>query len=378
MSDHSEPAGTDPGLFTPGESGMPPWIPRLLLQVTVLAAGIFLALALVRELRSILVLLLVAWFLSTALEPGVKYLHDRGWRRGLATGVLFLAVGAAGLTIVGLMVPILVDQTLNLVESIPGYVDDIGGLADRLGLDVTAEEVSAALSDVAQDLQGIAGNLVGSVFGVGSALLSTVFNLLTIGLFTFYMTADGPRFRRTVLSAFPARRQREILRIWDIAIEKTGGYFYSRLLLAAIAAAATWVALRLIGVPFALPLALWTGVLSQFIPAVGTYIGGALPLLIALLESPLQALWVLAFIIIYQQAENYLLAPRITARTMNLHPAVAFGSAIAGASLLGVAGALIALPAAATIQAFGATYIERHDVVTSELTKTTSPEAETA
>jgi predicted PurR-regulated permease PerM len=352
---------------------MPPWVPRLVLQVAGVIVLLFATLTLVRALRSFLVLLLVAWFLSTALEPGVKFLSDRGWRRGAAAGLLFLLVGGAGVAMVGLMVPVLVDQTLHLVETIPDYVDDVSGLASRLGFDVSGEAIADAFSNIANNLQDVAGDLVGSVFGVGSALLGTVFNLLTIGLFTFYMTADGPRFRRTVLSVFPADRQREVLRIWEIAIDKTGGYFYSRLLLAGIAAAATWAALTLIGVPFALPLGLWTGVLSQFVPAVGTYIGGALPLLIALFESPPQALWVLVFILAYQQIENYLLSPRITARTMNLHPAIAFGSALVGASLLGVAGALIALPAAATIQAFVGTYVARHEVVSSELTTGPAP-----
>jgi len=101
---------------------------------------------------------------------------------------------------------------------------------------------------------------------------------------------------------------------------------------------------------------------------VGTYIGGALPLLIALLESPTREIAVVVYIVIYQQIENYLLAPKITEKTMALHPAVSFGSAIAGATLLGVPGALMALPTAATVQAFVSTYLERHDVVASQLT----------
>ena len=120
--------------------------------------------------------------------------------------------------------------------------------------------------------------------------------------------------------------------------------------------------------PFALALALWLGVLSQFVPVFGTYIGGAVPTLIALLESPGTALGVLIFVVVYQQIENYLLSPRITARTMSLHPAVSFGSAIAGGTLLGVPGTLMALPVAATVQAFISTYIHRREVVESDLT----------
>ena len=187
-------------------------------------------------------------------------------------------------------------------------------------------------------------------------------------LFTFYMTAEGPKLRRTVCSVLPPDRQIEVLRVWDIAISKTGGYFYSRALLAGVAATISWATFTIIGVPFPLALALWLGILSQFVPVVGTYLGGALPLLIALLESAGAAIAVAIFVVVYQQLENYLLAPRITARTMSLHPAVSFGAAIAGGTLLGVPGALMALPTAATIQAFVSTYLRRHEVVASRLT----------
>ena len=120
--------------------------------------------------------------------------------------------------------------------------------------------------------------------------------------------------------------------------------------------------------PSPLALALWVGLISQFIPAIGTYLAGALPILIALLNDPIDALWVLIFIIVYQQIENYLLAPKITAQTMDLHPAVAFGSAIVGATILGPMGAIMALPAAGVIQAFVSTILQRHEIVDSHLT----------
>ncbi|MDH3425108.1 MAG: AI-2E family transporter, partial [Acidimicrobiia bacterium] len=130
-----------------------------------------------------------------------------------------------------------------------------------------------------------------------------------------------------------------------------------------ISAVITWVVLTIIDVPFPIALALWMGVLSQFVPVIGTYIGGALPALIAVLESPVKAMWVVIYVAIYQQFENYVLSPRITARTMSLHPAVSFGSAIAGGTLLGAPGALMALPVAATLQAFVSTYIRRYELI---------------
>jgi len=171
----------------------------------------------------------------------------------------------------------------------------------------------------------------------------------------------------------PPGRQEVALRVWDLAIESTGGYVYSRVLLAAASAVATTLFLGLLGVPYPLALGLWVGLVSQFVPTVGTYLAGALPVLIALLDDPVSALWVLAFIIVYQQFENMILSPRITARTMALHPAVAFGAVIAGGAIMGPIGALLALPAAASVQALVSSYLHRYEVITDPLTSTPYP-----
>ena len=195
-----------------------------------------------------------------------------------------------------------------------------------------------------------------------------MFRFFTVLLFTFYLVADGPRFRRLICSFLRPDHQREVLANWEIAIQKTGGWLYSRLLLGIIQAIGHYIAFVLIGVPYPLALALFVGVVSQFIPVVGTYIANGFPALIAFAVDPVKALWVIAFAIVFQQVENYLMAPRITARTMSLHPAVAFGAVLAGVGLFGPIGALIALPTAAVVQAVGSTYFERHEVVESRMT----------
>jgi len=254
------------------------------------------------------------------------------------------------------------------VDDLPGYVDRLSEWAARLGIDFSSERLRQALTNLEADLGSFAADIAGGIFGVGSALLGTTMQILTVALFTFYMTADGPRLRRAVLSTLPAARQREVLWAIDVAIDRTGGYFYSRALLAGISASLAWATFTIIGIPFPLALALWMGLVSQFVPVLGTYIGGFLPLLVALIESPPKALAVLGYVLVYQGIENYLLAPRITAKTMELHPAVAFGAAFAGGSLMGVPGALMALPVAATVQAMVGAYLHRHEVVESPLT----------
>jgi len=347
---------------------MPRWIPRLIVMVALAAVGLFAAFHVLRALRTLLVLILISAFLSIALEPGVNFLSRKGWRRGWATGLIFLVMVLVVGLFIGLMVPLVVDQVARFVTKLPGYVDEVAGLAERFGIDFSSERLRLALTNVDADLQRFAGDIAGGIFGVGTALLGTMAQMLTVALFTFYMTADGPRLRRVLLSALPAARQREVLWAVEVAIDRTGGYFYSRALLAGISASVAWAAFTIIGVPFPLALALWMGLVSQFVPVLGTYIGGVLPLAVALIESPPKGLAVLGYVLVYQGIENYLLAPRITARTMELHPAVAFGAAFAGASLLGVPGALMGLPLAATIQALIGAYLRRHEVVESPLT----------
>lgn len=178
---------------------------------------------------------------------------------------------------------------------------------------------------------------------------------------------------------FPPDRQREMLAVWELAVAKTGGYIYSRLLLAFISAVATGLFLVVLGVPFAIPLAAWVGVTSAFVPVFGTYLGGILPVIVAVASPvPETAIWVVVFLVVYQQIENYLLAPRIQGHTMEVHPAVAFVSVLAGGYLLGAVGALLALPAAAIIQAVLSTYVSRHDLIRELREMEISAEADTA
>jgi predicted PurR-regulated permease PerM len=268
------------------------------------------------------------------------------------------------------MVPLVIDQVQELIQRVPDWLEEASVYTERwFDFELTSQEILEDVAGAQANISEIATN----VASVGALLLGLVFQVLTIGLFTFYLVAEGPKFRRAVCSLLPPRRQHEILAAWDVAIDKTGGYLYSRLLLAVINAGFSFIVLQALGVPFALPLAIWQGFVSQFIPVVGTYIAAAIPLLVALLEDPWSAFFFLIFVVVYQQIENYFLAPRITARTMQLHPAVAFGAALAGGAISGLIGAFMALPAAAVIQATVSTYLKRHEVVESELTREDEP-----
>jgi predicted PurR-regulated permease PerM len=366
LTDAQASGAEDVGKPQPDPSGMPTWIPRLLVTVVITVFAAYAAFSVFRRLQHLLLWLVAALFLSFALEPAVNWLVARGWRRGSAAAVVMLTLGLLALIGLALMVPLVIDQVQELVRRLPSWLDQASVYTERwFDVELTSGKILRNIASAQADIQNIATN----VASVGAFVLGLLFQVLTIGLFTFYLVADGPRFRRAVCSLLPPRVQHEVLTAWDVAIDKTGGYLYSRLLLAGINAALTFIVLQVLGVPFAVPLALWQGFVSQFIPVVGTYIAAAIPLLVALLEDPWTALFFLIFVVIYQQIENYLLAPRITARTMQLHPAVAFGAALAGGSISGLIGAFMALPAAAVIQATVSTYLTRHEVVETELTR---------
>ena len=183
-------------------------------------------------------------------------------------------------------------------------------------------------------------------------------------LFSFYFAADGPKLRRTVASWLPPSRQRQFVTVWDISTAKAGSYVISRGILAIISAVAHGIFFVIIGLPYWLPLALWVGFVSQFIPTIGTYLAGALPIVIALvIGEPFIALAILVFIVIYQQVENLILTPRITQQTLEVHAAIAFGSVIVGGSLFGATGALLAIPVVAVVLAVMETYGRRYQLV---------------
>ncbi|MFI7668613.1 AI-2E family transporter [Nocardia sp. NPDC049526] len=346
-------------------AGPPPWLLRAFLLAAATVAGLVCGFWILQKLQGFLLVLLVSLFLAFAIEPAVNWLAARGVRRGPATGVVFLVLAVGATAFVWTLGALLVDQVTTLVKNAPEHADQVVDWVNRtFKADLSSSDIQKYLGDWSSTIDGYLVGLAGNAWGVGTAAIGAIFQALGVLLFTYYFAADGPRFRNAVCSLLPPRHQRHVLRAWDIAVDKTGGYIYSRALLALCSTIAHYVALRILDVPSAFALALWVGVVSQFIPTVGTYLAGALPVLVALVHGPSTALWILGFIVVYQQFENYVLQPRITATTLDMHPAVAFGAVIAGAAILGPTGALLAIPVTATVQAFAGAYIRRYEVET--------------
>lgn len=319
--------------------------------VVLIAAAIVIWLTF--ELGNVLFMVFVSLFVTVAFEPPVHYLAKRGWKRGLATGVVFLAALVLAIGFVWALLPLFVEQVTQLVESIPGLIDSFLVFAqDTFGFDLSELDGMAIGQEILKSVQGLGASFLGGVVGVTASVFGFLFFATTVALFSFYMIAELPQLQRTVLSFMPEDRQRHALRIWDVAVEKMGGYIYSRLILAFLSAGVTTLFLSLLDVPFALSLGLWVGVLSQFVPVVGTYLASILPGLVALSFNDVgTAVWVIVFFLAYQQVENYLVSPRITKKTMEIHPAISVAAIIIGGTLLGGIGVILALPVAGIIQA---------------------------
>ncbi|MFI6942646.1 AI-2E family transporter [Streptomyces sp. NPDC050418] len=341
---------------------MPRWLPRAMVLALALFACFQLGSWAFHQLTGLLINVLIAFFLALAVEPAVSWMAHHGLRRGAATGIVFLGVIVAGAGFITLLGSMLAGQIVEMVEDFPKYLDSvINWINTTFHTEVSRVELQDSI--VHSDwLQKYVQNSATGVLDVSAQVLGGLFRLLTILLFSFYFAADGPRLRRALCSVLPPAKQAEVLRAWEIAVDKTGGYLYSRGLMALISGVAHYILLVSLDVPYAPALAVWVGVISQFIPTIGTYLAGALPMLIAFTVDPWYALWVLIFVVVYQQFENYLLQPKLTAKTVDIHPAVAFGSVVAGTALLGAVGALIAIPAVATLQAFLGAYVKRYDV----------------
>jgi predicted PurR-regulated permease PerM len=360
---------------------MPAWVPaavtfgskRLILALVAAAVIVFSLQYLLNRLSSLLTTLMISLFLSFALEPAVGYLANKGWRRGWATGALFLALLASFVLIVALIVPAIVSGYNQLVDNAPELVARLARWLSVFGIEISQDDLVSQIQTNAQDVGKYAANIAGGLLAFTSSLVGALFQWATIALFTFYLVAEGPKVRRAICSLFPPDRQEHVLFIWERAIQHTGGYFYSRLLLAFINGVGMYATLRVVEVPFAAPLAVFEGVVAAFIPIVGTYIGGAAPVLVAFLTSTTAGVASLTYILVYQQIENYWLSPRITAKTMSLHPAVAFAAALIGAALGGLLMAFLALPAAGVIQSAVKEWGHRYDVVESGLTARDGP-----
>jgi predicted PurR-regulated permease PerM len=318
------------------------------------ALGAILAYVLYQALISVwsvLVLIIVSAFLAIGLHPTVTRLERLGMRRGLAVTIVLL--GLLGF-LVGFgyaIVPPIAHQAQSFATALPGYVDNLQqnptlrGLNSRFGL---LDRARSALD--AKNATSTGTKALGGIFGVGKIVFATIFNVLTVLILTLYFVGAFERIKNLCYRMVPRPRRARAVLLGDEILNRVGGYVAGAFVIAMIAGLSSliWLSLPFIRVPYALALAMLVAILDV-IPLVGATIGAVVVTLVAFTVSLPVGLATLVFYIAYQQIENYLIYPRVMKRSVDVHPAAAIVAVLIGGALLGVLGALLAIPVAAAI-----------------------------
>mgnify|MGYP000259328610 CR=1 FL=1 len=325
--------------------------PRAILGVIGIVLATVLLIYFLREVWGVLLWILIALFLATALNPAVELLLRRGIRRrGTAVGIVFVT---AVLVIAGIgatFVPTLVNEINDFVEAVPDYIDDLTKGRGPLGF------LEREYNIVERVRKAIEASGAAGVFGLSSTALSVTKSVVTaivatvtIAFLTLFMLLEGPSWVERLYSLLPEDRQPRWRKVGYDIYRTIGGYVAGNLLISLIAGTVTAVALLVLNVNYAFALALLVALLD-LIPLAGASIAAVVVATIAFLDSPTKGAIVLAFMIVYQQFENHILQPVIYGRAVQLSPLAVLVAVLIGAELAGVVGALGAIPVAGAIQ----------------------------
>ncbi len=300
------------------------------------------------QIRSTLLLLAIAIFLAVALGPAVDRFSQQ-LPRAAAILVIYVMIALAFMGVLALVVPPVVNGASDLSRDIPNYIDDLRN-NDRIREFDNKYDVTSRLQEEAGKLPDKLGDAAGALQSIAAGAFNAAFQLLTILTMTFFLLLDGKRMARWLLRRFATDHEERAREVVGRIYRSTSGYVTGALTITTINGILTFCVLTILGVPFAVPLA----VLMSFfglIPLVGATIGGVIILVVTLFTDFPQATIVYGiFLVIYQQVENNVLQPFIFKRTVNVHPLAVIVGILAGSAVLGVVGALVAIPVVAALQ----------------------------
>jgi predicted PurR-regulated permease PerM len=323
--------------------------PHEIAKIVLTALAIVGALYFVYLIREILTLLLISMFLAVALTPVVNVLDRGRFPRWAAILTVYFAI-VLGIFGIGLaVVPPVVNGVNDLVDNLPGYVEDLRDNKQFRKYDEKYNIVDS-LQKEADKLPSRIGDAAGTLRDVTVGVFTKAVQLLTVLVITFILILDGRRFAEWFfrqLNPQQETRARNVAREINRAVV---GYVVGNLLISVVAGLITWVTLEVLGVPFAVPLAVLMA-LFDLIPLVGATLGGIIiGVVCAIVDFPTAPIVWVVVLLLYQQLENHLIQPVIYGRTVQLHPLLVIIAILIGGTLLGVLGALLAIPAAAVIQ----------------------------
>ena len=297
-----------------GDPRRPPeWLGRALLYIAIAIVLLSFCWRSWGKIEYLIIDVVISLFLALAVEPVVIPLVKHGWKRSFASIFALLMLGVLLCVMFGLFGNLFVQQVIALCNGLPALYQQICDFVAQY-TDFKLPEINSLGGEILKNIQtswvtDFAGTAISTVSGFFSFLL----NLMTVIMTTFYISAAGPKLRRAACQWMAPSAQRRFLFVWTVSQTQISSFLFSRAILAVLNAFFTSICLMALHVPYWMPLALFCGVVSQFIPMLGTYIGGALPVLFAWGSCGLwQAIAVVAFICVYQQIENLIFAPQIS------------------------------------------------------------------
>ena len=314
--------------------------------------------------RALLVQFLIAVFLAVSLDPVVRWLVRRRVKRPYAVAIVLLAMLAMVAALIWAIAPSLLTQAGNLASDFPGYLDRLRERSPTLQRIETRLGMQPRIDAWVREMPGRMG---AQAVGFAQQFFGAVLSLLVVMVLTVYLMLDLPRLRRGLVRLFPMRQRVQVTDVVNLVIDKVGSYMIGNLLISAIAGVTAFVALTALQVPLALPLALLVAV-TDLIPLIGATLGAVVCLVVSAATGELWPSTVLLglFFLVYQQLENYIIAPRVLRNTVDISSIAVLLTALVGATILGLVGALMAIPLAAAGKVILADRLRARDEATRE------------
>lgn len=342
----------------PWKRNWPP--PSYWIKVGLALIGAVIALFIVGTLRSILLLVIASFVLAIGFQPAVGWFERHGLRRGLGLALVLMGFLVVGAGLAAIALPLIVSQVTEVVGRLPDLIAQLAqgdGLIARLAGMIDLDRI---VTDGAADPSTIF-DVVGSVTG-------GVFSVLTVMLVTPYFAMSMPEIKRWLVRLLRPHHREDFLRVLGETTDLMANFIVGNVVVSVIAGLVTWLGLTVIGVPYALALAAWVAI-TDLIPIFGALLGAVAVAAVAALQGTDTLLWSLGLILAYQQVENFVIAPRVMNKAVDLSPAAVIIALMVGGSLAGIFGALLALPVAAMLKIVVNDFVvqERMDRVRAEV-----------
>ena len=354
----TEPKPSEPSRDVGWVGASPSQVARTVVIALLTAVVVLGALFLLWQVRTFVGWFVVALFLAAALDPAVNWLQRRHTliKRPLAIVLAYLGVIAVVLFMVGIFLPLLVDQINGLVDFVTaaanapeGPTQYVKGLAQQYGLGGVFERLSDELKGLRDELGELVRNVFSSTGAIAIGAAGFLAALATILTLTFFLLVGSERYLNAGVGLFSEAHRPLVRRLLTQSAGAVSGYITGNLAISAICGVTTFVVLLVLGMPYAAPLALLVAVLD-LIPLVGATLGGVLLVVVGLFVEPWKAMVLLVFVLVYQQVESNILQPMVYSQAVQLNGLVILIALLVGGQLLGIAGALLAIPVAEIIR----------------------------